>query len=81
MECEPVCVDILTTIRGVDFDAAWPCRVEDVFDEETNLRASFISVFTVAFLSQSNIVYRDVCEMAFLIRQILSWLIVFPGNR
>lgn len=40
---EPVGVDILTTVPGVDFDAAWDRRVEDVFDEETNLRAHFIS--------------------------------------
>ena len=40
---EPVGVDILTAIPGVEFDAAWPRRVEDVFDEETNLRANFIS--------------------------------------
>ena len=40
---EPVGVDILTAIPGVEFDAAWSRRVEDVFDEETNLRANFIS--------------------------------------
>ena len=40
---EPVGVDILTAIPGVDFDAAWPRRVEDVFDGETKLRANFIS--------------------------------------
>jgi hypothetical protein len=40
---EPVGVDILTTIPGVDFDAAWLRRVEEVFDVETNLRANFIS--------------------------------------
>jgi hypothetical protein len=40
---EPVGVDILTAIPGVEFDAAWPRRVEDVFDQETNLRATFIS--------------------------------------
>jgi len=40
---EPVGVDILTSIPGVEFDAAWSRRVEDVFDEETNLRANFIS--------------------------------------
>ena len=40
---EPVCVDILTAIPGVEFDAAWSRRVEDVFDEGTNLRANFIS--------------------------------------
>ena len=40
---EPVGVDILTAIPGVEFDAAWPRRVEEVFDEATNLRANFIS--------------------------------------
>ena len=40
---EPVGVDILTAIPGVEFDTAWPRRVEDVLDEETNLRANFIS--------------------------------------
>lgn len=40
---EPVGVDILTAIPGVEFDAAWSRRVEEVFDEETNLHASFIS--------------------------------------
>jgi hypothetical protein len=40
---EPVSVDILTAIPGVEFDAAWPRRVEDVFDKATNLRTSFIS--------------------------------------
>jgi hypothetical protein len=40
---EPVGVDILTVIPGVEFDAAWPRRVEVVFDAETNLRAKFIS--------------------------------------
>src|ERR1017187_9263249 len=40
---EPVGVDILTAIPGVEFDAAWTRRVEAVFDEETNLRATCIS--------------------------------------
>jgi hypothetical protein len=40
---EPVGVDILTTIPGVEFDAAWQRRIEDVFDAETNLRVNFIS--------------------------------------
>jgi hypothetical protein len=40
---EPVGVDILTAIPGVEFDAAWPRRIEDVFDEGTNVRAYFIS--------------------------------------
>jgi Nucleotidyltransferase of unknown function (DUF6036) len=40
---EPVGVDILTAIPGVGFDDAWPRRVEEVFDEETDLRVNFIS--------------------------------------
>ena len=40
---EPVGVDILTIIRGVEFEAAWSRRVEAVFDAKTNLRAHFIS--------------------------------------
>ena len=33
---EPVGVDILTAIPGVEFDAAWARRIEAVFDEQTN---------------------------------------------
>jgi hypothetical protein len=40
---EPVGVDVLTAIPGVEFDGAWQRRVENVVDEATNLRASFIS--------------------------------------
>ncbi|HTR37391.1 MAG TPA: DUF6036 family nucleotidyltransferase [Bryobacteraceae bacterium] len=40
---EPVAVDILTEIPGVDFDVAWERRVEDVVDLATGLRANFIS--------------------------------------
>jgi hypothetical protein len=40
---EPVGVDILTTIPGVAFDAAWQRRVEDVVDPASGLKASFIS--------------------------------------
>jgi hypothetical protein len=40
---EPVGVDVLTAIPGVDFDAAWQRRLEDVVDQASNLRASFIS--------------------------------------
>jgi hypothetical protein len=40
---EPVGVDILTAIPGVEFDAAWERRVEDIVDEASSLRASFIS--------------------------------------
>ena len=40
---EPVGIDILTEISGVDFDAAWERRVEDVVDSASGLKASFIS--------------------------------------
>jgi hypothetical protein len=40
---EPVAVDILSEIPGVDFDAAWERRVEDVIDAVTGLKANFIS--------------------------------------
>jgi hypothetical protein len=40
---EPVGIDILTAIPGVEFDVAWSRRMEGVFDEETHLRASVIS--------------------------------------
>lgn len=39
----PVGVDVLTKIPGIEFDAAWQRRVEDVVDEKTGLRATFIS--------------------------------------
>ena len=40
---EPVRIDILTHVPGVDFDAAWTRRIEEVCDEETKRQASFIS--------------------------------------
>jgi hypothetical protein len=40
---EPVAVDILTDIPGVEFDGAWERRVEGVIDSATGLRATFIS--------------------------------------
>jgi len=40
---EPLGVDILTEIPGVDFDTAWPRRVEDVIDRTTGLKAYFLS--------------------------------------
>jgi hypothetical protein len=39
----PVGVDILTAIPGIEFNAAWRHRVEDVVDAATGLKASFIS--------------------------------------
>ncbi len=40
---EPVAVDILSEIAGVEFDAAWEHRVEGVIDPEAGLIANFIS--------------------------------------
>ena len=40
---EPVAVDVLTEIPGVDFDAAWERRVEEIVDAATGLKATFIS--------------------------------------
>jgi len=40
---EPVAVDILSEIPGVDFDAAWERRVEDVIDPATGTTANFLS--------------------------------------
>jgi len=40
---EPVGVDILTTIPGVEFDEAWPRRIKAVVDHASGLKASFIS--------------------------------------
>jgi hypothetical protein len=40
---EPVGVDILTAIPGVEFNAAWERRVENVIDPASGLKASFIS--------------------------------------
>jgi hypothetical protein len=40
---EPLAVDILTEIPGVDFDVAWERRVQDVIDAASGLNASIIS--------------------------------------
>jgi hypothetical protein len=40
---EPVAVDILSEIPGVDFEAAWERRVETTVEPESGLKASFIS--------------------------------------
>jgi hypothetical protein len=40
---EPKGFDILPSIPGVDFDAAWERRVETVVDTATGLKANFIS--------------------------------------
>lgn len=40
---EPIAVDILTEIPGVDFAAAWERRVQSVVDATTGLKANFIS--------------------------------------
>lgn len=40
---EPIMVDILLEIDGVDFDEAWQRRVEATIDERSGLKAFFIS--------------------------------------
>ena len=40
---EPLMVDILTQIDGVDFDEAWERHITAIIDEETGLKANFIS--------------------------------------
>jgi hypothetical protein len=40
---EPVMVDLLPEIDGVDFDRAWANRTESVIDLETGLKTFFIS--------------------------------------
>ena len=39
---DPVAVDILSEIPGIDFDAAWERRVEHVIDAASGLKANFI---------------------------------------
>jgi Nucleotidyl transferase of unknown function (DUF2204) len=40
---EPVAVDILPGVDGVDFDTAWEGRIEGVIDPKSGLTAFFIS--------------------------------------
>ena len=40
---EPVALDILTEIPGVEFDSAWERRVEDWIDAPGGVKANFIS--------------------------------------
>ena len=40
---DPRGFDVLLDLPGVDFDAAWERRVEDVIDAASGLRANFIS--------------------------------------
>lgn len=40
---EPIAVDILPEIDGIDFDSAWSNRVEAMIDESSGLKAYFIS--------------------------------------
>lgn len=40
---EPVAVDILPKIDGIDFDSAWEKRVEVMIDAQSGLKAFFIS--------------------------------------
>lgn len=40
---EPVAVDLLSEIAGVEFDSAWDRRIEAVIDPENGVNAYFIS--------------------------------------
>ncbi len=40
---EPVAVDLLTAVPGVEFDAAWERRVDEIVEPESGLKVSFIS--------------------------------------
>ena len=40
---DPLTVDILPEIDGIDFDEAWQDRVEAVIDKHSGLKAFFIS--------------------------------------
>ncbi len=40
---EPVAVDIMPGIDGIEFDAAWEKRVEGAIDEQSGLKGFFIS--------------------------------------
>jgi hypothetical protein len=39
----PIGIDVLTLIQGVDFDVAWQHRVDEMIDEQSGLKAFFIS--------------------------------------
>jgi hypothetical protein len=45
---EPAAVDILASIDGVEFDAAWERRVEGIIDQQTGLKAFFISKYDLS---------------------------------
>ena len=40
---EPVAVDLLTEIPGIEFEAAWGNRVESIVDPASGLKANFVS--------------------------------------
>lgn len=40
---EPIGIDLLMDIPGIDFDTAWERRVEDIVDPMTGLLANFVS--------------------------------------
>ena len=40
---EPIAVDILSEIPGIDFDVAWEHRVQHTVDPDSGLKANFIS--------------------------------------
>jgi hypothetical protein len=58
----PVAVDVLTKIPGIEFDAAWPHRVEDVIDEKTGLKATFISAADLIAAKQASGRLQDLAD-------------------
>lgn len=40
---EPIAIDALPSIDGVDFDSAWERRIEGIVDEQSGLKEFFIS--------------------------------------
>jgi hypothetical protein len=64
MGAPPVAVDILTEIPGVEFDAAWERRVQQLIDSTTGLRANFISSEDLISAKLASGRPRDVADVA-----------------
>jgi hypothetical protein len=60
---EPIAVDILPSIDGVDFDEAWARRVDAVIDPERNLHAFFISMTDLITSKTSSGRMRDLADV------------------
>jgi hypothetical protein len=61
---DPVAVDILTDIPGVDFDAAWERRVEQVIDAASGLKANFISAGDLIAAKLATARPQDIADVA-----------------